>query len=75
MSKFERFYIISAIEITLKRVEADVSPAQDSPQPAWLPLHPRQRVEIDVAAGENDPDALSSGVDLAFNDRGVRNGR
>ncbi len=36
---------------------------------------PRQRVEIDIATGENDADTLASDVDLAFHNRGIRNGR
>src|SRR5581483_183188 len=35
---------------------------------------PRQRIKIDIAAAENEADALTDDVDLALDYRGVRDG-
>jgi hypothetical protein len=35
---------------------------------------PRQRVEIDVAAGQDDADAATAKIDLVLDDCGIRNG-
>jgi len=50
------------------------SKSQCAPTPSRsLFLDPRQRVEIDVAAGENDADALSENINFVFDNAGVRN--
>jgi hypothetical protein len=36
---------------------------------------PRQNVEIDIAAGENNADSLPNDIDLPFLNRGIRNSR
>src|SRR4029077_18835424 len=46
------------------------------PQPTRLPLQiPRQRIEIDIASGENDADPLFSDADLPFFNRSKGNRR
>src|SRR5581483_259443 len=45
-------------------------------QPTWRPLQiPRQRIKIDIASGEDDPDTLAGEVDLPLLNRGVGNSR
>jgi hypothetical protein len=58
-------------------VVAGVSPVQiEIPQPARLPLPvPRQRVQIDIAAGQNDSYAFSTHVDYPFENCSIRNSR
>ena len=48
--------------------------ANRSVRGARAPL-PGQCIEIDIAPGENDPDALATKVDLGFLNSGERNGR
>ncbi len=44
------------------------------PQTARLPLQiPRQRIQIDIAAGKNNSHAFSIDVDYWFENRGIRN--
>src|SRR5689334_16431313 len=38
----------------------------------WSRFHPRERVEIDITAGQNNSDALSRDVDLLLENRGIR---
>src|SRR5260370_39727811 len=47
-------------------------PTENSSPAAYL--FPRQRIEIDIAADENNADAFSADVDLALHDPSVRNG-
>jgi hypothetical protein len=52
--------------------------AADLPRPErfGLPLRvPRQRIEIDIAASQNDTDAFSPGLDFVFDNRRIRNRR
>src|SRR5882762_305160 len=58
-----------------KRCARSGSNRQRSEDSGHRSAKPRQRIEIDVAAGENNCDALPADVDLGLGNRGIRNCR
>jgi len=70
---------IESAKPTAARVKTESEKEMHYPTPV-APVeafHPRQRIEIDIAAGEDDPDAFRAAIDFPFGNRriGHRGGR